>query len=499
MQPIEIPPGVVSAPTKSSRSGNWREVNHMRWVDQRLTPVGGWSRIDNTALPSKLRKMHTWIDYSGVRRTAYLCEGHLLVDSGSGPVDVSPEIAIVMPNQDVAQGGYGQEMYSADLYGTPRPPSFTRKEITPIYCIDNWGETLIAMTSTDGRLLMWNPNTPTTKAAAVQNAPISNRCFVVTPERHVMLFGMAGDFRKFGWCNQEIITDWNFATVDGSAGFYDLEPASPIVTATNTADGVLFFCANNKSFIVRYAGLPFVYTYEEVSEVGGPISPASLVETPVGTMFVDLNGFWMFTAGSMQPIQCPVWSWVHDRYRDFSSRYEATFVHLTKFSEVWWFFGTTNETKTTHYVSYNYRDGWWSMGQLSRSCGFSSTYFSLPRMSDGEFVYEHENGWVYPNENSPWAETFPLNVSSGALLSTFDRMLVDAEGDFSRLDFTLDYNTKRVGETRKTAVRTIGPNGYVGFRATGRDFRLRVATRSGYGSNWTIGQPLVDIKTRGKK
>ena len=53
------------------------------------------------------------------------------------------------------------------------------------------------MASSDGRLLRWIPGPPTEPegpnlAKPVENAPIGNRTFIVTAERHVMLFAMDG-------------------------------------------------------------------------------------------------------------------------------------------------------------------------------------------------------------------------------------------------------------------------------------------------------------------
>ena len=57
------------------------------------------------------------------------------------------------------------------------------------------------------------------------------RCFVVTPERFIQLFGMfndgtadGGSARRFGWCNQEDPSSWAFSDVTSQAGYLDVEP-----------------------------------------------------------------------------------------------------------------------------------------------------------------------------------------------------------------------------------------------------------------------------------
>ena len=57
-------------------------------------------------------------------------------------------------------GGYGDGLYSAEDYGTPR----SDVTIIPIdmlpnaWTLDNFGQILLAMTSPDSRLLQWDPS-----------------------------------------------------------------------------------------------------------------------------------------------------------------------------------------------------------------------------------------------------------------------------------------------------------------------------------------------------
>ena len=83
------------------------------------------------------------------------------------------------------------------------------------YSLDDFGSLLYAMTSLDSRLLVWNPATGG-KAVQQIGAPLG-RCFVVTTERFIQIFGMfsdgtvdGGSARRFGWCDQEDPSNWSF-------------------------------------------------------------------------------------------------------------------------------------------------------------------------------------------------------------------------------------------------------------------------------------------------
>ena len=48
-------------------------------------------------------------------------------------------------------------------------------------------------------------------------------------------------------------------------------------------------------------------------------------------------------------------------------------------------------------------------------------------------AFEHELGDFYGNAALPWAETFDLNLTSGAQLITVKQMIPDVDGDASGL------------------------------------------------------------------
>ena len=98
-------------------------------------------------------------------------------------------------------------------------------------------------------------NVAVTQVANPGRGPVPHgRCFVVTPDRFIMVFGSTqdgttdgGSFRRFAWCDQENPAAWDYASVTSQAGFFDIEPASPIVTAISTRTGILFGAARRST------------------------------------------------------------------------------------------------------------------------------------------------------------------------------------------------------------------------------------------------------------
>lgn len=498
--PIDIPPGCVNVAAKAARQSNWREAHLIRWDQNTMRPIGGWTKYTlGSPFASPIRAIHRWIDNSGQVWTAFLCEEHCYVETSGMVFDITPDGGMSAPPAD--EGGYGDEAYGMLLYGTPRPGESLLRNYTPAYSIDNWGEELRVMTSVDGRLLGWAPTTipPVGKLEAIANAPTNNRSFVITPERHIILFGMGGDFDKFGWSDEEDDTNWSFADILSRAGFYEIQPKSPIVASRSFFGGTIMFTPAN-TYIIRHIGLPYVYAYEEIGKPAIPISAQSVAEIPEGVIWPSINGFWLYNGVGVAPIQCDIWDWITEHADFRRSMFFGASVHVTTFSELWWLFtDKTSADRNTKVAIYNYREHVWSMANLSRSCGCTCVNDSMPIMSDGTDVFMHEEGLLYPGAELPWIETFPLNSHDGAEWITVKQLIPNISGDASAIKFNCAVTQNRVGNSEKyTPLRKIRENGYVDIRETGRDVRIRISMVDN--KNWgTVGPVLADIVPRGRK
>jgi hypothetical protein len=504
-----IPPGVVSVPTKKSKSANWSEANLVRWKNNRLMPIAGWEKYNYADFVSMVRAVHVWTTNAGLQMTAYLCEGACFVDDGSGVlIDISPTVPIAPPTDLIVAGGYGDDIYSYDTYGTPRPDRLDAKPITPGYYIDNWGENLLVMTGSDGRLLQWDPTPTTNNLEPVAGAP-AGRGFIVTPQRHVIMIAADGIANRVAWCSQEDLADWAYASTTNSAGFYDVQPYSPIIAVSRSGKQVVLFTAAGDMFEMSYLGTPYFYSLEAINRGAVPYSPMSICDTPVGAVWMTSDGPWKHQSGAAVPVECPLVDFMYENVDEIYARYHAAMVLIGSESELWWFFPETGNAENTRYVQWNFKDGWWGMGKLARTCGFSSTYTTFPIMSDGTHVFRHESGEYYGTGDPsmmPWAKTFNINLGSGVILATMMRVLPDF-GDLpeyaANLQLEFEYNIPRAGVgglvSATSGKKDIMSDGFYGFRDTGRDFRLVFSMKTGGGGRWTVGDTIIDAIPRGRK
>jgi hypothetical protein len=516
-QPIEIPPGVVAKPTKNMRSSNWAEVNLCRWIEGELQPVGPQAQFNYT-FASRCRRIHGWYDLSQVYHVAYVCESNVYVATGdlNSPtlVEISPSGGWTAPPAP-GLGGYGDLTYSGDVYGTPRASGtiLAIDEMPPVWSVDNMGAILLVMNSEDGRLLEWDPAAAAgTKLTRTAGSPMG-RCFVVTQERFVMIFGQnqdgttdGGSFRRFGWCDQENRTAWNFSTVTSQAGFLDIEPASPIVCADSGRFGTVFFTAK-KAYVSKYIGLPYVFNYLELADDCTPWSPASITSTSSALAWMSQQGAFAFDGATITTVPCAIRPWITDDVDPANVRFQAFLAHVSNFNELWWFYPQNGQPYNTRVAIFNYREGWWSQGKMSRSAGVTSAYTVQPTFADGTIAMLHEMptkgtaGGVYINADPPWAETYDLNLTSGARLVTLKQVIPDIKGDLPNVQFQFYSKMSRSLGTpgQWTAPIQIRPDGYVDARTTGRGIRMKLSVVGPHILPFTVGEHLVDYAIRGDR
>jgi hypothetical protein len=548
-KPLSIPPGVVATATKQMSSTNYAAANMVRWVEGQLSPVGGQAKYNYT-FASRCKAIHGFYDLSQNYHVAYLCESNLYVDTGGALLDITP-VDGIMPPTPPSEGGYGDGLYNDGTYGTPRSigSDAAIDRVPDAYSLSNFGAVLLAMTSADARLLYWNPADPPGTVAQVvppkdANSVVPNgRCFVVTPERFVQIFGSyndgtldengdidGGSFRRFAWCEQEDYTNWNYSDVTTQAGFIDIEPSSPIICAIASRTGTLFF-TGKKAYASRYLGTPYVYNYTELGDNCTPWSPQSLATTSSMVLWFSQQGPYSYDGTSILPIQCMVRAWVDDDIDLLNVREQACAVHVANFNEFWWFYPQGPQTNPSGYntraVVYNYKEGWWGQAQCARSAGITASYTSHTIMANGLVSYEHEYGNQYNDCDLPWVETFDLNVfgygantspymvgfTAGSTLTTVKQLLPDIGGNVSNVLYSLYYrNSRSLGTPELQSVPSpVRSDGYVDLRVTGRDLRLRIdfaippgqivngVASSGAVLPVTVGQHLIDAVPRGDR
>lgn len=574
LAPLNIPPGVIRPATPLQAKGRYWDANLIRWRSGKLLPVGGWQRITPAPLDSTVRALFSWTDNNGIPYLAIGCEDDLYVLESSTYTNVTPDDYF---GPTVSQyGGYGAYEYSALLYGDDTNPLYPRPISNynlPVFSwtLDNWGEQLLGVSSSDGRLLHWakdhakahpvgvaqvvsatrasdvvtvttdihhvyktgytvtingndestfngtwtvtsTPNPVTFTFASTGSddtgyggtvrlpmVPQNNRAVTVTSERHAVLLGANGNPRRVAWSSREDYTDWNFASATNTAGYLDLDTQDRLVMCAPVREGTLIW-TDNEAWLMRFIGLPYVYSIERIGYGCGLMAPRAFAVTAGRCIWMGRESFWMYDGGVVKPIPCDVGSYVFDNIDAAAGRLYSHGSDNGLFPEAWFWFPSPGSSVPDLSVFYNYAEGWWSIGStMTRTAAVGASVFDFPiASSDANNLYEQENGWTAAGVeigNGRFAETASLNIQNGNAISFLRQAITDSGYGYDSTAIEVYSSFTPEGQETVSGPYSPRSDGYTDMRVTGRDFRMKVmATQD---APWSIGEMRIEFMAKG--
>lgn len=389
-----------------------------------------------------------------------------------------------------------------DTYGRQKstnPPQFRKPDF---WSFATFGQDLLAVCSSDGRLLHFAPTAGTPSAMDVPtNAPTSNKAVVVTAERSCMLLGAAGVARRIAWSDFENYNGWTFNTATGQAGYIDIEATSPIVSGIRVKEGVLVL-TQHEAFLVRYVGAPYFYGVEKLGSTTFA-APNAIAIGGNQVMWFGDECFWMYDGSAVRPVDCPFFNDLKQDYNPIYGNYRAHMHENGMFPEFWFDYPDQTQTdgECNHAVIYNYAEKWWSRTarNVTASCGAQTAKYPVGSKTD-KYIYQFEDGWTdagVTRVGSVWAETSHLPFSQNGGLVDINQAMVSTDPQYGSQNYQIKLLSRFTMDQDET---TFGPyiprtDGYTDTRASGRDYRLRIeATDDNY---WSIGQVRVDVSSSG--
>lgn len=488
--PITLPPGVYKNGTDYQAKGRWFDSSLVRWYEDTIRPVGGWRKRSNNAVSGKCRGMLAWRDNSNDRWIALGTHTNLYVMTEAGTLsDITP-VGFTAGRADATyNNGFGGGPYGSYAYGVARPDSGSIDPATT-WTMDTWGQYLIACSNDDGKLLEWQLSTGS-DAAALANAPTSNKAVMVTEERFVFALGAGGIGRKVQWCDQEDNTLWTPA-ITNQAGDFELETPGTLM-AGKRLRGVNLLFTDVDVHTANYVGPPFVYGFERIASGCGLIGPQAVAAVESVAFWMSPAGFFIYD-GFVKPISCDVLDYVFTNLND-AQKSKVYAVANNQFGEVWWFYPSATSLEIDSYVSYNYRENHWAVGTLARTAGTDRGVFSYPMMvsTDG-YVYEHEVGLQYDGA-SPYAETGPIELGNGDR-TLMARQLIPDEKSLGSV--SVQFKTKLTPEGAESTKSYTINGAYTNVRFSGRQAAMRI-TGASPNTDWRVGTMRLDVVESGRR
>ena len=393
---------------------------------------------------------------------------------------------------------------------------------------DNFGEDLV-MNVRDGAIYYWDKSGGTSSRAVEistlagsTNAPtIAKKVIVSERDRHVLAFGCDSETASgtqdpllIRFASQESLTAWN-ALATNTAGELRIGTGSEIVTAVQTKQQTLVI-TDVSVHALQFIGPPFTFGITEVGRNTTIISENAAVAVEESVYWMGYREFYVYN-GRTQKLVCPVQDFVFsDLNRDQDTKIVAG--QNSAYSEVWWFYPSSDATANDKYVVYNYEQNIWYYGTLARTAWVDRGVLLYPiAASTDNYLYYQEFG-LDDGSQSPasgitsFIESSQVTIGDGDKFFFASRVIPDitfreSTNETPQVNLTLKarrfpgttYNqtdTSSVIQSASTPIELFTEKADIRLR--GRSFALRLESTA-TGVSWRLGTTRVDLRQDGRR
>ena len=430
------------------------------------------------------------------------------------------------PDSAVFGAGWGAGAWSRGAWNSAASVSVEGSALR-IWSQDQFGEDLLANIR-DGKIYYWDRSATANirdpeRAVELSSLPGSNlaptiakQIMVSDQSRHVIAFGCdpesdigTQDPMVIRFSDQESLTEWQSLPTN-SAGELRIGTGSEIVAAVETRQQILVF-TDASLHAMQYLGAPFTFGIQELAYNTTIQGPNAVVTVNDVVYWMGRSNFYAFT-GRVEKIPCTVRDYVFSDIND-SQRSKVFAGVNSAFSEVFWFYPSSGSSQNDRYVVFNYEEGVWYYGQLSRSAWVDRGVLRNPVASANNYLYEHEVGMdADGSPMSSYIESSPVDLADGNNYMLISRILPDVSFRNSTatspvLDLSLTTQNAMGGAIAQsttnavTQTATIPIQQYtdqIQVRLRGRSMQFKISS-SELGVQWRLGSPLIDLRPDGRR
>ena len=451
-------------------------------------------------------------------------------DSGNGGSGVDGAYQI-SPGLDVYVDGTG---WSASAWGDGTFGSTSAigsSNQLRLWSLDSFGEDLLACPR-GGSVYYWDYTNFSTRAVALADLAGANlaptlglQILVSDVDRHVIVLGAdpidaPGTGRTgvidpllVAFSDQENAAEWQPLSTN-TAGSLRCSAGSQIIGGLRARQETLIW-TDVALYSLQFIGAPLTFGLTLINEGVSLIGPNAAVNTPTGIFWMDKKGFYAYQ-GAVQPIPCSVHSYVFEDFNEEQAFQVFGFLNK-QFNEVGWFYCSGSSNTIDRYVTYNYVDQTWAIGQLARTAWLDEGIANFPRAAgydgDSNYIYSHETG--FDDDGSPmdnvFIESADFDLGEGEDFQFIRRCIPDVKftgngGTGQAINFVLkarnfpgeslttDQTTSFTGTTTKIDTRARGRQAAVRFES---DDDASTGVRTGVG--FRIGGTRLDLQPNGRR
>jgi len=430
----------------------------------------------------------------------------------------------------VAGTGWGVSPWGSGAWGSVTGLSDSNQ--LRLWSQDNFGEDLVANVRAGG-IYYWDESSGTSTRAvnitslAGANLAPTKGLQVLTSEidRHVVVLGAdpiddAGTARTgsidpmlIAFSDQENIAEWE-PQLTNTAGSLRLSSGSTIIGGLQSRQEILIW-TDTALYSMQFIGAPFTFGVNLINQNVGLIGPNGAINAPDGVYWMSRDGFYVYN-GSVQRLSCSVLNYVVDDFNQSQSFKTFAFTNR-EFNEVGWFYCSSSSEEIDRYVTYNYLERTWSIGQLERHAWIDDGVFEKPRatgiVSSTNYLYDHEVG--DDDDGSPMDNVFlesgDLDLQDGEQFSFLRRIIPDvsffgSDANGGQINFvikTRNFPGDSLSTSSTSVISSSTQQSFIRGRARQIVFRVEsdddapAGNRMGF--KWRLGATRLDIRPDGRR
>ena len=392
---------------------------------------------------------------------------------------------------------------------------FTSGE-TRLWSQDNWGEDLV-LNVRDDNVFYWDASlglsaraTALSSQTGASDAPtIARQVIVSDTDRHVICLGAntisttTQDLLLVRWSDQENAVDWT-PTVYNTAGSMRLSSGSEIIAGAQTRQEPLIW-TDSSLYSMRFVGPPFTFAFNLLGSNVSVLSANLVVSVGDRVYWMDTENFFVYV-GQIQTVPCTILRYIFD---DINLEQKLKFFAGSNrmFDEIFWFYCSADSDDIDRYAKFNYLEGTWDIGSLSRTAWVDFGLFSKPRaagtVSSSNYIYDHESGTTNDGTAmSSYIESSVFDIGDGNQFVAIRQIIPDIDitsAAGNGVDYVLktrNYPGESLTTNSTNAVTSTTTKSDV--RARSRSAVLRIQSSAGDVS-WTLGDTRMEIQPDGRR
>jgi hypothetical protein len=176
------------------------------------------------------------------------------------------------------------------------------------------------------------------------------------------------------WSDQTVPSQW-IPQVSNQSGEQSVGNGSKLVTAVNNRQEILVY-TDTALYSMQYIGAPYVFSFTLLQDNLSIISQNGAITANNITWWMGIDKFYAYS-GTVQVLPCSVRRYVFSNINK-TRQWQIVAGYNEGFSEVWWFYPSTNSTVNDSYIKFNFLDNVWDYGSMNRTAWLGSALQKYP-------------------------------------------------------------------------------------------------------------------------